>query len=130
MIEGISSGDQHRLVVSAPGYGDQSFTFIGAPQEKKHFDVALQKESHRRRPDPGPVASDPSPAGNGKLNVGATGGWCNVTVDGQAKGATPVAGLALPAGQHKLTCTPADGKVQSATVTVPVDGTARYRFTL
>ncbi len=129
MIEGVSSGDQHRLVVSAPGYADQSFTFIGAPQEKKHFDVALQKESHRHR-DPAPVGSDPSPVGNGKLNVGATGGWCNVTVDGQMKGATPVAGLALPAGLHKLTCTPADGKVQSATVTVPVDGTARYRFTL
>lgn len=129
VIEGISSGDQHKLVVSAPGYGDQSFTFIGAPQEKKHFDVALQKEVHRRHdPPPGP---DPvTVSGNGKLNVGATGGWCNITVDGQAKGATPVAGLALPAGVHKLTCTPADGKVQSATVTVPPDGTARYRFTL
>jgi hypothetical protein len=119
--------------VSAPGYGDQAFTFIGAPQEKKHFDVALQKEVHRRHdPSPQPAPPpDPMPvAGNGKLNVGATGGWCNVTVDGQAKGATPVAGLALPSGVHKLTCTSNDGKVQSATVTVPVDGTARYRFTL
>ena len=78
----------------------------------------------------GATTPAPQPAGNGKLNVGASGGWCNVTVDGAARGATPVAGLELSAGSHRVTCTTADGKAQSATVNVPVDGTARYKFTL
>ncbi|HRG99434.1 MAG TPA: hypothetical protein PLR99_24475, partial [Polyangiaceae bacterium] len=69
-------------------------------------------------------------AGVGKLNVGASGGWCNVTVDGKPRGATPAAGIELSAGAHKVTCTTAEGKALSATVTVPVDGVARYKFSL
>jgi hypothetical protein len=53
-----------------------------------------------------------------------------VTVDGAPRGATPVAGVELSAGTHRVTCTTAEGKAQSATVTVPADGTARYKFTL
>ena len=68
--------------------------------------------------------------GNGKLNVGASGGWCNVTVDGVARGATPVAGIDLSAGPHKVTCAPSDGKTQTATVVIPADATTRYRFAL
>jgi serine/threonine-protein kinase len=133
-LDGITWGDQHKLVVDAPGYAEQSFTFIGTPFEKKHFDVTLEKDRERKaakstiNAPPPPVAA--APAGNGKLNVGATGGWCNVTVDGAARGATPVAGLELSAGMHKVSCTTADGKTQSATVSVPVDGTARQKFTL
>jgi serine/threonine-protein kinase len=127
LIEGVSSGDMHKLVVSAPGYADQSVQFIGAPQEKKRVDVVLQKEVHRR-----PSGGGQAPAavvGTGKMNVGASGGWCNVSVDGVAKGATPVAGLEMSAGPHRVTCT-SDKGTMSATVVVPVDGTARYRFTL
>jgi hypothetical protein len=51
-------------------------------------------------------------------------------VDGTPRGATPVAGLELPAGAHKVTCTTADGKTLQATVNVPVDGTARHKFSL
>ncbi len=67
---------------------------------------------------------------SGKLNVGASGGWCNVTIDGVARGATPIAGIDLSAGPHKVTCAPPDGKVQTASVAIPAEGTARYRFTL
>jgi len=135
LIDGVTSGDQHKLVVSAPGYVDQTFTFIGTPFEKKHFDVTLEKahDKHAVRTASAttPAAPTPAVAGNGKLNVGASGGWCNVTVDGVTRGATPVAGLELPAGTHKVTCAPPDGKpAQNATVTVTADGTTRYRFTL
>jgi serine/threonine protein kinase len=125
LIEGVSSGDMHKLVVSAPGYADQTVQFIGSPQEKKRVDVALQKEVRRKPVGPGPAPV----AGTGKMNVGASGGWCNVTVDGVAKGATPVAGLEMSAGPHKVTCSSEKG-MMSATVVVPADGTARYRFTL
>jgi eukaryotic-like serine/threonine-protein kinase len=125
LIEGVSSGDMHKLVVSAPGYADQVVQFIGAPQEKKRVEVALQKEVHHKA-GPGPVVA----VGSGKMNVGATGGWCNVTVDGAAKGATPVAGIELSAGPHRVTCTSPEKGTMTATVVVPVDGTARYRFAL
>ncbi|HEX7664433.1 MAG TPA: serine/threonine-protein kinase, partial [Polyangiaceae bacterium] len=105
--KGLSSGIQHNVIVSSPGYVDQSQSFLGAPQESKHLDVTLQKEpphkAHVGGVLPPPTSTGtPAAAGSGKLNVGASGGWCNVTVDGAAKGATPVAGLDLPAGPHKV----------------------------
>jgi serine/threonine-protein kinase len=130
---GLSSGNQHAVVVSSPGYVDQSVTFLGSPQESKHLDVTLQKEPpHKAHPQTtattAPTAAPPS--GAGKLNVGASGGWCNVTVDGKAQGATPVAGVDLSAGAHKVTCTTPDGKTQSASVNVAPNDTTRYRFSL
>ena len=118
----------------ADGYVDKTVTFTGAPMETKRIDVTLEKapEKHASttRPTTNNVTTPPSPQGNGKLNVGASGGWCNVTVDGKAVGATPVAGIELSAGPHRLTCTTAEGKAQSASVVVPTDGVARYKFTL
>ena len=38
--------------------------------------------------------------------------------------------VTLSAGPHRVTCTTAEGKAQTATVTVPADGTARHKFTL
>ena len=130
-ITGLTSGDQHKLVVGAPGYVDQVFTFIATPQETKHFDVLLARESRRvRSPSPGNSNSQAAPVGNGKLNVGASPGWCNVSVDGVARGATPVAGLELSAGSHRVVCSPPDHAPLATTVSVSADGTTRYRFTL
>jgi serine/threonine-protein kinase len=128
-VDGIPSGDQHKLVVSAPGYQDYTTTFLGAPQEKKHFDVTLLKEV--KSTGTAHTATAAGPTGSGKLNVGASGGWCNVSVDGVPRGATPVAGIELSAGPHRVTCTPGDGKPpQTATVVVPANDTARQKFTL
>ncbi len=149
--DGLTSGVQHRVVVSAPGYAEQALTFMGEPMEKKRFDVVLER-AHPRGKGAGvngsagaaatgtgaaatgaAPTSSPTPAapvGTGKLNVGASGGWCNVSVDGAPRGATPVAGIELPAGPHKVTCVTGDGAAQSATVTVTADATARYKFSL
>jgi len=139
---GVTSGDQHKLVVGAPGYVDQAFTFIASPQETKRFDVVLVRESHHSHAVPPPVQPTlnggspqpppppPQPAGVGKLNVGASGGWCNVSVDGVAKGPTPLAGIELPAGTHRVICVPPDHAPMSTYVSVTADGTARYKFTL
>ena len=127
-VGGLSSGNEHRAVIAAPGYVEQSFAFIGASQERKHFDVTLQRVARiPRAPGSPPPAA---PAGAGKLNVGASNGWCNVTIDGVARGPTPLAGVELSAGPHKVTCAPPDKPAQNANVVVPADGTARYRFTL
>lgn len=136
-IEGITSGVSHKLSVSASGYTDQTITFSGSPFETTHLEVSLEKAADPRhvtavRPvaPSQPQAAPAAAAGKGKLNVGASGGWCNVSIDGTPSGATPVAGVELPAGPHKITCTTADGKTQTATVTVTADGTARHKFSL
>jgi serine/threonine protein kinase len=136
-IEAVTSSVSHKLVVTAPGFTEQTVSFSGNAMETKHLDVTLDKVPERHGPSGRPSGAQtnasptpPQPVGAGKLNVGASGGWCNVTVDGAPRGATPVAGVELPAGAHRVTCTTAEGKTQSATVTVPVDGTARYKFSL
>ncbi|MDB4993448.1 MAG: Serine/threonine protein kinase PrkC, regulator of stationary phase, partial [Myxococcaceae bacterium] len=94
VVDGLASGDQHKVIVSAPGFVEQSIVFLGAPQEKKHLDVTLVKEQHRT--GHATTSNNTSaPVGNGKLNVATNSGWCNVAVDGANKGATPVAGLEL-----------------------------------
>jgi serine/threonine-protein kinase len=145
---GVTSGDQHKLLVGAPGYVDQTFTFIASPQETKRFDIVLVKESRHGHSSsvstvvpptstdpngiapPPPPPPPPPPAGKGKLNVGASNGWCNVSVDGVARGPTPLAGLELTAGTHHVVCTPPDSPAMTANVSVPADGTARKKFIL
>jgi serine/threonine-protein kinase len=142
-IEGVTSGEPHKLVVSVPGFADQTFGFSGSPYEKKHFDVTLDHPASdapsssagaphhgSSHPSTPPPVANQGGGGSGKLNVGATGGWCNVTVDGVARGATPVAGIELGAGSHRVTCTGPDGKAQTSSVNVSADSTTRYRFTL
>ena len=130
-IDGVTSSVSHKLTVTAPGYAEGSVTFTGAPLETKHLDITLDKLPEPRHGSAAPAPRPaPQPVGSGKLNVGASGGWCNVTVDGASRGATPVAGLELSAGPHKVTCTTPDGKVHNATVTVSTGDTARYKFTL
>lgn len=128
-IEGVTSGVVHKLTVSAPGWSEASVTFTGAPLETKQLAVTLEKAPAHTSlaPAPRPAAA---PAGTGKLNVGASNGWCDVTVDGAPRGATPVAGLELSAGPHKVTCTTPDGKTHGATVTVVAGETTRYKFAL
>ncbi len=135
-LEGLASGVPHTLVISAPGYVEQTVNFSGNPMETKRLDVALVKAQHSHRGtskavDPRSAAgAAASTASVGKLNVGATGGWCNVTIDGAGRGATPVAGVELTAGPHVVTCVTPDGKPQTATVVVPANGTARHKFSL
>ena len=136
-IDGVTSSVSHKLVVNAPGFAEQTVSFTGIAMETKRVEVTLEKAPEPKhgtaqgtRPGPQGGTTPPQPAGSGKLNVGASGGWCNVTVDGTPRGATPVAGVELSAGSHRITCTTAEGKTQTASVNVPVDGTARYKFSL
>ena len=158
-IDNVSSGVTHTLVVSIPGASDQTFSFSGSPFEKKHFDVVASRVDDTRGADSvgagggsssssghhssshasaaAPPAATPTaapaaaqPVGSGKLNVGASGGWCNVTVDGVSKGATPVAGIDVSAGPHQGHVRAGGRKGPDGDGGVQADSTARYRFTL
>jgi serine/threonine-protein kinase len=146
----LASGESHAIEVKSVGWVSQKIAAQGGAFETKKVTVTLEREKASNvnaLPNVGKlplgvpsasakttasasVVAPPPAAGKGKLNVGATGGWCNVAVDGAAKGATPVAGIELSSGNHTVTCTTSEGKSLSAAVNVPVDGVARYKFSL
>jgi serine/threonine-protein kinase len=70
------------------------------------------------------------PAGKGKLSVSASGGWCNVSIDGVSRGPTPIAGLELSAGPHTVVCTPEGAGPKSASVNVAADALTKHKFQL
>ncbi|MFO0662462.1 MAG: serine/threonine-protein kinase [Polyangiaceae bacterium] len=140
-VRGLKAGEEHDVLVTAPGFVDAHMKVSGQAFETKRLDVTLEPSKGKpgAPPSVAPSASasaavKPEPGKSsgvmGKLNVATSSGWCNVSVDGAGKGPTPLAGLELPSGTHKVTCTTEDGKVQTASVVVPENGVARYKFTL
>jgi serine/threonine-protein kinase len=53
-----------------------------------------------------------------------------VSVDGVARGVTPIAGIEVPAGAHRVDCVPPSGKARAASVTVGEGALARHKFAL
>jgi serine/threonine-protein kinase len=135
-VDHLLARDSHVVVVSAPGYLEQTVQVSGLGAETKAMDIALQKVPEAKAPPsvrPAPAAGLPAPRGpalNGKLHVSAFGGWCQVSVDGVPKGPTPIAGMELAAGPHRVTCTQEGKAPVTNTVNVVADSTVRFRFDL
>ncbi len=72
-----------------------------------------------------PAAVDNTP---GRLTVGATP-WCTVTVDGVGRGQTPVVGLSLPPGSHRIACINPERGTQERSVTLGPGQDLRVRIT-
>lgn len=72
-----------------------------------------------------PAAADNTP---GRLTVGATP-WCTVTVDGVGRGQTPVVGLSLPPGSHRIACINPERGTQERSVTLAPGQDLRVRIT-
>jgi serine/threonine-protein kinase len=79
-----------------------------------------------------PVAARAAQAakGSGRLFVATSSGWCSISVDGVAKGVTPIAGLELSAGSHRVDCVPPSGKPRTASVWVVEGSVTRHKFSL
>lgn len=78
---------------------------------------------------PSAATSKPTAAkGTGKLWISAAPGWCNVTVDGKAQGATPVTDIDLASGSHFVKCVSASGKTESIAVQIYPNGTTKHKF--
>ncbi len=135
VVSGLSPHAQHTIVVRAVGYAEQTINVTGDPFEKKRVDLTLEP-ANVTRAEPRllakPVAPIPSTTVQvlGKLNVSASGGWCNVVVDGVPKGPTPVAGVEVPVGSHRVTCAVEGGATKSESVVVREGATTRHRFVL
>jgi hypothetical protein len=75
-----------------------------------------------------PAAADKPRAKFGTINIQSTP-WAHVYVGGKLRGTTPLAGLRLPVGQHKITLVNPDAD-QRRTVTVTVPHDEPYLFRL
>jgi eukaryotic-like serine/threonine-protein kinase len=74
------------------------------------------------------ASAKPTGMGVGRLHIVSSPSSCSVSIDGVARGTTPVAGIELSAGQHRLDCAPPNGKPKTVSVTIIEGASARYRF--
>jgi serine/threonine protein kinase len=67
---------------------------------------------------------------NGRLTVAATPGACAVSIDGVARGDTPLPSLELSVGIHRVECAPPDGAPQAVKLVISEGTEAHYQFAL
>jgi eukaryotic-like serine/threonine-protein kinase len=63
------------------------------------------------------------------VRINSKGGYCNVSVNGAAAGATPTEAV-VPAGNVRISCKPPSGPTQTQVVRVGAGETARVSFKL
>ncbi len=95
------------------------------PPDEESVAPVRGRHAHVRR---GANVEAPSAGGApGRLTLGSNP-WCAVTVDGVARGQTPVVGLTLPPGSHRVVCVNPTRGTQVRTVTVPSGELVRLRI--
>ncbi len=108
-VDGLSAGEDHKIVVSANGYQARTYTVNAQQGETKTIADALLKADGASA---GPAKEEKPAAGPpGKVRVGAKGGFCTVTVNGTSYGPTPVEAV-VPSGTAHASCKPATGPSQ------------------
>jgi tRNA A-37 threonylcarbamoyl transferase component Bud32 len=130
-LDQIEAEREHVLLVQLEGYKDELQRFTVKTADVEPIDVKLAREAappsghhhhgdatHSRGAEP--RASEPAAAavkleGEGTLLI-ATTPWCNVAVDGEDQGPTPLS-VVLSAGKHTVTLTNPEFKINR---TLPV----------
>lgn len=130
-LSGISAGEEHKMVLSAPGYLPKTVTFTAQPGESRTIEETLVKGDAKAAETTTAKSGDKPAAvgGSGTVRVGAKGGYCNVTINGTSYGPTPTQAT-VPAGNARVTCKPPSGASQTQGVKVEPNGTARVFFSL
>jgi serine/threonine protein kinase len=121
-LERVVTGGEHTLQIRLGGYASVAQRFQLDGGEEATLDIDLRKNGHasmhraheaRALPKPAAVAAKPAVAapvtpapspvraeGEGTLVI-ASSPWCNVTIDGQARGTTPVS-VKVKSGAHEV----------------------------
>ena len=127
-----------RIIVRREGYRESvTEVDLEGGQEMElpvHLESRPAERRGRRRAEAGSevaTAPEPAPAGGpGKLSFDARP-WCNVAIDGQRIGQTPIVNRSLSSGRHRVTCTnPELGVTRSVTVDISPGETTRQRMSL
>ncbi|MBL8604491.1 MAG: protein kinase [Myxococcales bacterium] len=128
----VSTARPITLVASAPGHTSESRVLRPRAGETLALPPIHLSHIHAGHAPPGPAApaTPPAPVDNrpGRLTIGSTP-WCNVTVDRQAHGQTPVVGLSLPPGRHTVLCVNPEAGTQTRTVELQPGQDLRLRIT-
>ncbi|MAQ14481.1 MAG: hypothetical protein CMN30_06755 [Sandaracinus sp.] len=131
--EVVLPAGEARITVAASGHEDlvREVTLPGGREVELPVELERsQRRGSRRRRE---VSDDPTPApsgGPGQLTFDARP-WCNVSVDGQRLGQTPIVNRSLPSGRHRITCTnPELGVTRNVTVDIQPGQTTRQRVSL
>jgi len=129
-LEGLSAGEEHKLVLQLAGYVPKTITFTAEKGETKVIQERLVKVD----PNAAAATNGGSPSagggGSGKVRVTSKGGFCNVTINGTGYGSTPVEAV-VNAGTARVTCKPEGGGAsQSQAVQVKAGEVARAAFKL
>jgi len=78
-----------------------------------------------------PVAPSAEPQHTaGHLLIGASPGWCAISVDGMKRGPTPLPAIDLSPGLHVIRCDSPSGKSKTDSIYIKDGATARHRFTI
>lgn len=122
---------------SAPEAPDPSSALARATTDAPSRALAAREGEAPTDAEPPTISVDalpgaaPAPAGaSGRLDLDAAPGRCTVTIGGKERGVTPLAGLELPAGKHRVRCTPEEGRPRTSNVTVTAGATSTLRFAL
>jgi serine/threonine-protein kinase len=131
-LEGLSAGEEHRLVLTAPGYQPKTVVFTAQQGETKTVTETLFKADPSAPVDAKTPPVDDKPVaaavgGSGTVRVGAKGGYCNVTINGVSYGPTPTQAT-VNAGTARVSCKPPTGRTLSQAVKVNAGETARVSF--
>ncbi|HEX6837712.1 MAG TPA: PEGA domain-containing protein, partial [Polyangia bacterium] len=129
-LEGLEPGVPHLLSVHGAGQKGVAQRFTLGTGEEASMEIDLRRSQHAavRRTTahavhaaaPAPASAVPAPPplatpaprheGEGTLVI-ASSPWCTVTVDGQARGTTPLS-LKLKAGAHEVVLANPDSKIK------------------
>ncbi len=138
-IENLSADEEHKIVLSSPGFVPKTITFSAKQGETKTFEERLTRGDGSSPAGTGtggggaataaPTAPPPTSGGTGKVRINSKGGFCNVSVNGAGAGSTPTEAV-VPAGNVRVTCKPPSGPSQTQVVKVGPGETARVSFKL
>jgi hypothetical protein len=152
-LDGIAVGSEHAILAQLEGYDDRLEKFEVTTGEVKTIDLPMTKPAAGKKPvhkkphltapvaapaqpapKPEPVATPaPKPEAPVKLEgegtlVIASSPWCNVSVDGAAKGPTPIS-LKVQAGKHTVVLTNPEFKItRTLSVMVMPNETVRKKL--
>jgi serine/threonine-protein kinase len=127
-LDGLSAGEEHKIVVSATGYQPKTFTVTAGQGETKTISDVLVKAGDTGGAATAAASKPEAPAGApAKVRVSSKPGFCNVTVNGTSYGSTPVE-ASVTSGTVRVSCKPQSGPAQQQTVTVGPGETGRVSF--
>ena len=123
---------RYRVVVAKSGWRNESerIALRGGQVTEHRIRLRPDRQTGGGGGGGGGETTEVAASGPGTLTFDARP-WCNVSIDGQAVGQTPIVNRSLPSGRHRITCTnPELGVTRNVTVNIEPGQPTRQRISL